>query len=214
MPGEIGVTGFKTVAIGERGEEFVGVTIGDDAATGAMEIEGFHGCDAAKHRVAISGAGDDGNVAGAGVLSFGRETVGVDEMGVVSAQFAGETIHFKGKSGVGTGVVAGEGAGGVVATFYEQSFEEGHAGVAFAGFDIYFCGFAKGVVFGDGNGCEEIAVADDDECGEKFLSAGGGLAESGIFFVKNGPRAGVDGEGAAGKNNRTLGSCGGVTGDD
>lgn len=199
-PGGVGVAGFHPVAGRVTAHHAVGVGEGGDGAVASFEIEGFVAHHFANDGPGVGGFGDDGHVAGGGILGFVGQAVGVGKVAVVHAKFGGALVHFFTKCRDTTGVVAGEGFGDVVEAAHEQGGEELAAGELFADFETEFGGGGVGVAFFDGDNLVEIAFLDQDEGGEELLGAGHLAAQVGVFLVQDFVGGRVDDEHALGGN--------------
>lgn len=206
--GGIGGASFHSSAVGEAGQELVGVFESFGAAVRVGEGVVFDSHAFAKEGMLHDLATEEGYVEGRRVLAGFGESMGVFEMRLAHAHGAGHFIHAVAEVGFRSGNVSGEGFCNVVAAADEESFDEGFAGVGFSGFNIEFGWFDLSVGSGHGDGVGEEAAARNDEGGEELLSACDGSLATRIFLVKDSSGSSVDDDGAFGPNDWSVGGRG------
>ena len=206
--GGIGGASFHSGAVGEAGQELVGVFENFGAAVRVGEGVVFDSHAFAEEGMLHDLATEEGDVEGRGVLARFGESMGVFEMRLAHAHGAGHLIHAVAEVVFRSGNVSGEGFCNVVAASDEESFDEGFAGVGFSGFNIEFGWFDLSVGGGHGDGVGEGAAARNDEGGEELLSACDSSFGARIFLVKDSSGSGVEDDGAFGPNDGSVGRRG------
>ena len=172
MRGLLGVAGLHAVAERVVSQHAVRVFERGRLPVAVAEIQGARLDDLAQEGIPIDRSRHAGHVPGGRILVVGRQAVRVHEIRAIAAERAHRGVHPARKILHAAGVVAGQGARGIVAAVDQQRAQELVAGVLLAGPGAELGRLAIRVRFLDGDDLREVARAGDDVGGEQLLRAG------------------------------------------
>ena len=172
-------------------QDLVGIAEGGAFTVGKAEgqlADRGHGTDRV---VPVSGNGQDGRVAGGGILAAAGQSVRVLEVGMIHAEVPCLCVHGTGEGFLTPGVIPCKAVGDIVAAAHQQHGQQVGFPVDLVCPDIDLCGFDPGVTHGDLDLGVETSPVKYNEGGQQFLDAGDWAPRVRIPGMQDVPVAGV-----------------------